>query len=300
MSIYSRSYMRSGPSEFAPRPWALRSILITLVAVFLLQNIFRHWLGSAFMEMTFALNLYRLSEGWVHTLLTYGLLHSTQGGLPWHLVFNGLMLYWFGKELEARLGSERFLEFFLLCILCGGIVWSCVHFLTGDAVSVLGASAGVFGVLYLFCRYRWNTPMSFLFIPIQFSGKQLFWILIGFQLFFFLFGELPGSGSSATANSAHLGGMLGAFIYERKLLHRRTLISFFRNLGSRTEAQAPTWQKRAAAVKSRTGQKFTLNLGRKSDLKQEVDRILDKINSEGFGALSEEEKRTLDKAKDLL
>ena len=32
----------------------------------------------------------------------------------------------------------------------------------------------------------------------------------------------------------------------------------------------------------------------------EVDRILDKINSHGFGALTPEEKRILDDAKDLL
>jgi hypothetical protein len=35
-------------------------------------------------------------------------------------------------------------------------------------------------------------------------------------------------------------------------------------------------------------------------LRAEVDRILDKINSEGFGALTAEEKRLLDEARDLL
>ena len=154
MSIYSRSYMQGKPSDYAPREWALKTILIALVGVFLLQNIARHWLGSTFMEVNFALNLYQLSRGFVHTLLTYGFMHSTQGGLPWHLVFNGLMLYWFGKEIEGRIGSERFFECFIFCILSGGIIWSCVHFLTHQGVTVVGASGGVFGVLYLFCRYR--------------------------------------------------------------------------------------------------------------------------------------------------
>lgn len=36
------------------------------------------------------------------------------------------------------------------------------------------------------------------------------------------------------------------------------------------------------------------------NLRAEVDRILDKINSHGFGALTEQEKRLLDEAKDLL
>ncbi|HRG55943.1 MAG TPA: hypothetical protein PLG56_07890, partial [Lacunisphaera sp.] len=37
-----------------------------------------------------------------------------------------------------------------------------------------------------------------------------------------------------------------------------------------------------------------------SQLRAEVDRILDKINSQGFGALTPQEKRVLDEAKDLL
>ncbi|MEX0332812.1 MAG: rhomboid family intramembrane serine protease [Puniceicoccaceae bacterium] len=300
MSIYSRSYMRRDPADFQRREWALKTILITLVAVFLVQNIARHWIGTSFIEHNFALNLYQLSRGWIHTLLTYGILHSTAGALPWHLVFNGLMLYWFGKEIESRFGSERFIEFFLFSILCGGIVWSCVHFFTGQMVTVVGASAGVFGTLYLFCRFRWNSPMAFLFIPIQFTGKQLFWVLLGFQGFFFLFGELPGA-SSSTANSAHLGGMLGAYIYEKKLLHISTLSAFFRRLTEgKATMEAPKWARRAKATKEETGNRFSINTGNSPSMKAEVDRILDKINSKGFGSLTEEEKKTLDKAKDTI
>ena len=35
-------------------------------------------------------------------------------------------------------------------------------------------------------------------------------------------------------------------------------------------------------------------------IQQEVDRILDKINSEGFGALNQKEKSILEKAKNFL
>jgi hypothetical protein len=36
------------------------------------------------------------------------------------------------------------------------------------------------------------------------------------------------------------------------------------------------------------------------DLQKEVDRILDKINDLGFGSLNSDEKKTLEKAKELL
>ena len=38
----------------------------------------------------------------------------------------------------------------------------------------------------------------------------------------------------------------------------------------------------------------------REDIRAQVDRILDKINSQGFGALTPDEKRLLDEAKDLL
>jgi len=43
-----------------------------------------------------------------------------------------------------------------------------------------------------------------------------------------------------------------------------------------------------------------VNLTNRDDLRAEVDRILDKINSQGFGALTADEKRVLDEARDLL
>jgi hypothetical protein len=54
--------------------------------------------------------------------------------------------------------------------------------------------------------------------------------------------------------------------------------------------------KRSAAPAPR----FRVNLSNRDDLRAEVDRILDKINSQGFGALTAEEKRLLDEARDLL
>jgi membrane associated rhomboid family serine protease len=299
MSIYNRSYMREERRGYREGPWALKGILITLVAVFLLQNIVRHWFGSFFIEEHFALSMVRLSEGWLHTLLTYGLLHSTQNALPWHLVLNGLVLYWFGREIEARLGSDKFLECFLLSILVGGILWFSVHYVSGQGGSVVGASSGVFGMIYLFCRFHWQDGLSLLFLPIRFTGKQLFAVLFAFQLFFLLFAELPGQAGNATAYSAHIGGVLGAFVYERYLLTKASLLSLLRPSAIPVGTSTPQWRKRPKVAAGKET-KFTINMSSRGDLRKEVDRILDKINHEGFGALSAEEKATLDKAKDQL
>ena len=143
--------------------------------------------------------------------------------------------------------------------------------------------------------------MSFLFIPIQFTGQQLLWVLLGFQVFFLLFAEIPGTAGAATAYSAHIGGMLGAFVYERKLMGISTLTDFFRRLtAGRATIEVPKWTKRAEAAQSKVGNRFKVNTTNRPAMKREVDRILDKINSKGFGALTDEEKKLLDNAKDLL
>jgi hypothetical protein len=61
--------------------------------------------------------------------------------------------------------------------------------------------------------------------------------------------------------------------------------------------ELPRWFRRR---KKDGAPRFQVNLTNRNDLRVEVDRILDKINSEGFGALTQEEKRLLDEARDLL
>jgi hypothetical protein len=61
--------------------------------------------------------------------------------------------------------------------------------------------------------------------------------------------------------------------------------------------QLPGWFRRK---KKDAPLRYQVNLTNRKDLRTEVDRILDKINSEGFGALTKEEKLLLDEAHDLL
>ena len=66
----------------------------------------------------------------------------------------------------------------------------------------------------------------------------------------------------------------------------------------RRSIELPSWMKKKSA--DPTSASFKVNLTAREDLKAEVDRILDKINSKGFQSLSPDEKRTLDEARNLL
>ncbi len=82
------------------------------------------------------LNLYNIS-----TIFTSMFLH---GGWS-HLISNMLALYIFGDNVEDRMGSGRYLVFYLLCGLAAALVH--VGFSPTSAIPTVGASGAISGVL---------------------------------------------------------------------------------------------------------------------------------------------------------
>jgi membrane associated rhomboid family serine protease len=80
-----------------------------------------------------------LADGEWWRLVTTGFLHIG----PIHLLFNMLMLWWFGTPLENLLGRARFFAVYGVSVLAGS---AGALLLAPDTLTV-GASAGVFGIL---------------------------------------------------------------------------------------------------------------------------------------------------------
>ena len=80
-----------------------------------------------------------LAEGEWWRLVTSGFLHY---GLI-HILFNSVMLWWFGTPLETMLGKVRFLAIYGIGLLAG----SAGALLLAPDRAVVGASAGVFAIL---------------------------------------------------------------------------------------------------------------------------------------------------------
>jgi hypothetical protein len=74
----------------------------------------------------------------------------------------------------------------------------------------------------------------------------------------------------------------------------------WKNPDGSTDIELPRWLRKSQKAAAAAPAKFKLNLSSREDLRTEVDRILDKINSDGFSALTAEEKRLLDEARDQL
>jgi hypothetical protein len=193
------------------------------------------------------------------------------------------------------LGATRFLTRYAAMVLAGAIAWSAANWHVGG--TLVGASAGVVGLFVVFACFYPNQPVTFLLlflVPVTLKPKYIAIAALVIDLAGFTFYEVMGVPSPfGFAHSAHLGGMAAGWIYYR-YLHEANW-----HLPSRSgDIELPKWMKKAA--KSSAPAAYQVNVGSPGDLRAEVDRILDKINSSGFGALTAEEKRRLDEAKDLL
>ena len=140
-------------------------------------------------------------------LLTYGFLH----GGTMHIAFNMLALYMFGSDLERVWGTERFLRFYLVCVITAGLVQTIFSSMTGSLAPTVGASGGTFGLLLAFAMYFPQRKLMLIFPPIPMPAWLFVTLYGGIELVLGVTGTASG-----VAHFAHLGGMLGGYLLIRR------------------------------------------------------------------------------------
>lgn len=142
--------------------------------------------------------------GWFWTPLTYMFVH----GGTWHLLVNMLGLFFFGTQLERRIGSNEFLLFYLLSGVLAGLLSLAIYLLTGTSnVLLIGASGAVFAVLLAFATYfPTATILIFGILPVRAPV-----LVIGYAALelFNTFRRTAGN----VAHMTHLFGFAIAFVY---------------------------------------------------------------------------------------
>ncbi|MDZ7649637.1 MAG: rhomboid family intramembrane serine protease [Cytophagales bacterium] len=156
-------------------------------------------------------DFYLLSKPW--TLITYAFVHDLTG--IFHILFNMLVFYWFGKLFIEYLGSDKLVALYLLGAIAGGIsyllVYNTIPFYQGriPADGMVGASAAVYAVLVGTAVLLPDYTFFLLFLgPIKIKYIALFYIVLSF---------LGSVGGNAGGNVAHLGGALMGLIYIKQL-----------------------------------------------------------------------------------
>ncbi len=143
-------------------------------------------------------------------LFTFMFLH---GGFM-HLIGNMWFLYIFGDNVEDRLGSLRYLLFYLLCGMASGLVH--LLFNAHSNVPTIGASGAIAGVMgayfILYPGSRILTMILIIFIPWFVEIPAFF--LIGI---WFVFQFLNAAGSAGQAGGvawwAHIGGFVFGVLF---------------------------------------------------------------------------------------
>lgn len=138
-------------------------------------------------------------------LLSYGFLHDLRS--IGHIAFNMFGLWMFGRDIERHMGAQRFLIYYLTCVIGAGIVQLIVAGTQGGTYPTIGASGGVFGILLAFGMTFPNRMVMLLFPPIPMKAKNMVIVFGLMELYFGVSGRSPG-----VANFAHLGGMLFGFL----------------------------------------------------------------------------------------
>lgn len=276
-------YGRQG-SSFAPvqpLPPAVKTLLIVNAAFFVLRLLTGPALiivaGQA-VGSDHGLDLYLglvpglvLSRIFLWQFVTYMFLHA---GLL-HILFNMLVLYMFGKEIEPVIGSRRFAYFYFFCGVGAGL---CSFIFYPETAVIIGASGAVFGILVAFGMLfpeRVVTLLVFFLFPVNMKAKHLVLIFVGAELLLVSL-NVPGD---PIAHLAHLGGALFGFLY-------------MKNIGRVRAGRGPRVFRRARL------RLLDNDSGENADLREQVDAVLDKISRHGVSNLTEREKAILRRAKD--
>jgi rhomboid family protein len=200
-------------------------------------------------------------------LVTWMFLHQRPPEV-FHILFNVVGLWIFGRAIEHRLGTWRFLVFYGCAGIAAALLYLIFHLVGAQYTSAIGASGAIMGILVLFaCFYPDAEVLAFLLIPLK--AKYLVLIFVALDV---LFSVVVSAHDEGYAHSAHLGGAAFGYVYYR--------------YSHRFGAWLHGWER----------QREKRERDREREEKEVLDDILSKISREGMGSLTGRERRFLQNA----
>ena len=238
----------------------VRWLLILNIGIFILQMAFL----DRYIPVLGLVPADFLGRGYLWQIVTYMFLH----GNFLHILFNMLFLWMMGSEIERHWGSREFLKYYLVTGCGAGLVNVIVH--PGLTTPTIGASGAIFGLIIAFAL-AFPEREILLYFFIRMKAKYFAVLVGGLEILALLL--MP---RAPIARFAHLGGLLIGYLY----IKRERLLYLIRRRGR-------SMQSRIAGAQAERERQRLLKIRR------EMDRILDKINTEGMGALTEKERTFL-------
>lgn len=230
----------------------------------------------------------------VWRLITFQFLHANL----MHIVFNMFGLVMFGRIVEGYLGGRVYAAFYLMCGVGGGLLYVLLN-LAGTAglalpgalgvaptTPLVGASAGVFGVIVASAFLRPRDEVILFFPPIPIKLKFLAYGYVGLAAFNLFISKGQNQGGDA----AHIGGAIAGWFFIRR---PDLLRDFFDVLGRSDKRRGRQGGRRGGRG---PGALRAVARGSAPGTEAEIDRILIKVREHGLGSLTRGEKKTLERS----
>lgn len=227
------------------------------------------------------------------TILTYSFTHDLTG--IFHILFNMMVLFWFGKLFVEYLGSDKLIAVYVLGALGGAILYlvaynTIPYFIESAAqadIRMVGASAAVNAIVVATATLLPEYTFHLLLIgPVRIKYIAMVTVFLS------LIGTV---GPNAGGNVAHIGGALIGFVYLKQLqqgINWGAWITVFLDWCKGLFKAQPKVkvsyrnEKKEKQYKRTTSPTDTIS-------QDEIDAILDKISVGGYESLSRDEKEKL-------
>jgi membrane associated rhomboid family serine protease len=231
------------------------------------------------------------------TLITYFFAHED----IFHILFNLLFFYWFGRLVVEYLGARRLVGLYMLGGIAGGVAYILIYnllpYFQADLVGsrMLGASAAAFSVAVGASTLLPNYTFNLLFLgPIRIKYIAFFYIVLSLA---------QSIGPNAGGNLAHLGGAVIGYLYI-KLLQNGTdigkpvyaLMEVWGRLFKKRPPMRVTYREKQVYRNTTVYSASSASSSIETPDQDEIDTILDKISRSGYESLTKEEKQKLFRA----
>jgi len=215
-----------------------------------------------------------IKSGHFYELVTAMFLHADF----FHIFFNMWSLYIFGMLVAPLLGQRRFLLLYFISGIVGNLCWLAANWALAPTY-LLGASGAVFGLMLAVAMFAPNERFLLLFFPAPIKARTMVIVFAVIEIM----SEL--SHGSNIAHLAHLGGLVGAYLYLK--VAAGSLV--------RWDPLGLKW--RGGGSFRFQGKKYASTSSEPVG-RDELDALLDKISRTGINSLSPDEMARLKQARE--
>ncbi|MCU0389688.1 MAG: rhomboid family intramembrane serine protease [Thermoflexibacter sp.] len=232
------------------------------------------------------------------TLFTYFFTHQN----PLHILFNMLILYWFGVIVRDYLGNSKVIALYIF----GGIVGGLLQLLCFNTIpyfvklnpelGIIGSDAAMYGVVIGAATYRPRLELHLLL----FGAIKIVYIAAAIVLLSLIGVASYSSDAGLATNVTKIGGVLIGYIFVKQYEKGRdwsmpvmNLLNWASNLFRKRTTPKTNYAK---ANNQKTSSHKSKGAYSPNPSQEDIDAILDKISAHGYESLTTEEKQILFKA----